>query len=183
MTGMPAAHDPSLAAEYVLGSLEGDERARFEAHLREGCDECAREVDAQQRVLTAATPAGPRPSPELRERVLVMAEAPRLPIDLAAYAWDEPVPGVKMATLREDPARGLRLVLAWGKPGARVPRHRHLGDEDILVLQGALRDHRAVYRAGDICRSRTGSIHTEEVMPGEDCVCFVAYYGAHEVLE
>ena len=61
-------------------------------------------------------------------------------------------------------------------------RHRHLGDEDILVLEGSLSDGRGAYGPGQICRSRTGSVHAEEAGP-DGCICFVAYYGGHEPIE
>ena len=123
------------------------------------------------------------PRPELRQRVLDLLGAPALPIDLESYAWDEPLPGVRFCTLEEDPALGVRKVLVWAKPGARYPRHRHLGDEDILVLAGHLRDERGSYGPGDICRSETGTDHSEEVVGDEDCICFVVYRGTHEMLD
>ena len=127
-----------------------------------------------------------RPPATLRDHVLAMAEVPRQPVDVTAYAWDEVIPGLFLHTLRDDPERGIRIVLVWAKPGVRVPPHRHLGDEDILVLQGGVRDHRATYGPGEICRSRTGSEHTEEALPGEqgeDCICYVVYFGGHEFLD
>jgi putative transcriptional regulator len=74
----------------------------------------------------------------------------------------------------------MRGCLVWAKPGARTARHRHLGDEVILVLSGSLRDERGSYHANQICRSREGSVHVEEVQPGDDCFCYVVYYGGHE---
>jgi anti-sigma factor ChrR (cupin superfamily) len=129
----------------------------------------------------SAEPVPPRP--ELRQRVLDLLGAPALPLDLESYAWEEPLPGIRFCTLEEDAARGVRKVLVWAKPGARYPRHRHLGDEDILVLAGHLRDERATYGPGDICRSETGTDHSEEVLGGEDCICYVVYSGTHEILE
>ena len=129
----------------------------------------------------SADPVPPRP--DLRQRVLDLLGAPALPIDLEAYAWDEPLPGVRFCTLEEDQALGVRKVLVWAKPGARYPRHRHLGDEDILVLAGHLRDERGSYGPGDICRSETGTDHSEEVIGQDDCICYVVYRGTHEMLE
>jgi anti-sigma factor ChrR (cupin superfamily) len=123
------------------------------------------------------------PPEELRAQVLDLAEAPVLPIDLAALPWQEVAPGIRLHVLREEPERGVRKCLAWAVPGARTIRHRHKGDEVILVLQGGLRDDRGSYQAGDVCRSRAGSVHTEEVLPGEDCVCYVVYYGDLEAVE
>jgi anti-sigma factor ChrR (cupin superfamily) len=129
--------------------------------------------------LAASLPSA-TPSESTRQQLLDLARAPSLPLDLESYAWDELAPGIQVHMLWEDPARGARAFLAWGRPGARHVRHRHLGDENILVLQGALGDEHGRYRAGDLCRSRAGSVHTEDVLPGEDCICYVFYYGALE---
>jgi putative transcriptional regulator len=176
--------EPGLAEAYALGALEPAERGRLEAHLS-SCPAC-REAAGRLAEAVAALPESLAPRPPaaaLKERLLALAEAPRGPLDLGAYAWDEPLPGVRMHVLKRDPARDTRSVLVWARPGARVPRHRHLGTEDILVLQGGLRDHRGEYHAGDVCRSAAGSVHAEEALPGEDCVCFVVYWGGHEMLE
>jgi anti-sigma factor ChrR (cupin superfamily) len=129
--------------------------------------------------LAAAIP----PASSLRERVLDMADAPVQPIDPSDYEWEEMGPGVRIHTVREDASRGFRAVLVWGRPGASYPRHRHLGDEEILVLSGHLRDDRGVYGPGEICRSVVGSIHSERVEGDEDCICYVVYRGEHEMLE
>lgn len=121
-------------------------------------------------------------SAALRQQVLDLSEAPRLPLDLGSLAWEEPAPGIRLHTVKEDPARGMRACLAWVKPGAVNARHRHGGDECILVLQGGLKDERGEYRPGQVCRSRAGSVHHEEALPGEDCVCYVVYYGPLEFL-
>jgi anti-sigma factor ChrR (cupin superfamily) len=122
------------------------------------------------------------PREGLRQELLDLADAPSLPIETSAYAWEEPFPGIRIYEMRSDPSRNMRGCLVWARPGARTVPHRHLGDEVILVLQGALRDERGRYHAGQICRSRKGSAHVEEVLPGEDCFCYVVYYGGHELL-
>jgi hypothetical protein len=124
--------------------------------------------------------AGPSPRPGLRQELLDLASAPTFPLDTSAYAWEEPFPGIRICEVRKDPSRNMRGCVVWAKPGARTARHRHLGDEVILVLAGGLRDERGSYHAGQICRSRQGSAHVEEVLPGEDCFCYVVYYGGHE---
>jgi anti-sigma factor ChrR (cupin superfamily) len=176
---MARGDEHGLAPAYALGALDPDERAAFEQHVA-SCPACFAEVQAHRRVAHGVLATSAAPARELRERVLEFTDAPRSPVDPRLYTWDEPMPGIRMATLFEDPARGLRKVLVWARPGARYPSHRHLGDEEILVLQGALGDARGVYRAGDICRSRTGSVHSENVVGDEDCFCFVVYHGGHE---
>ena len=174
------AHLPqALAAPYALGALDPSEEADFRAHLQSGCPACAAEVESYRTVLR--TPDGP-PSPRLRPQVLELAEAPRLPIDPAAYDWLEPVPGIRMHVVKEQPERSFRAALVWADPGARHPRHRHHGEEVILVLKGGIRDFRGEYTAGSICRSATDSTHAEEVLPLGECFCYALYYGPLEML-
>ena len=170
-----------LAESYALGALEASDRVEFEGHLGD-CTACRRAVDdASQALLGVASslPARP-PAASVRDQLLDLAEAPRWPFDLSALAWEGIGPGIRIHTVKEEPERGVRKCLVWAQPGARNPSHRHGGDECILVLKGGLRDERGDYHAGDLCRSREGSIHCEEVLPGEDCVCYVVYYGPLE---
>ena len=143
--------DCRLIGAHALGALEGEDRERLDAHVA-SCEACARALARASEALTDLAAAIP-PGSSLRQRVLDMAEAPVLPIDPAAYAWEELAPGVRIHTVREDPSRSFRSVLVWAKPGARYPRHRHLGDEEILVLSGRLRDERGSYGPGEICRN------------------------------
>jgi anti-sigma factor ChrR (cupin superfamily) len=169
-----------LAEAYALGALEADDRAAFAGHLP-SCDACRQGVANHAAVLTRlAASTAIAPDPSLRQQVLDLSEAPALPTDLAALAWEEPVPGLRMRMMREDAARGMRAYLVWAQPGARHPRHRHAGDENILVLRGGIRDDRGDYGPGEVCRSRAGSTHSEEALPGDDCVCYVVYYGPLE---
>ncbi len=174
-----------VAEAYALGALDPGERAAFEAHLSSGCAACLGDVKRHSSVIGTLPRELPAPPPDgrLREQVLDLAEAPRLPLDLGAYSWEELAPGVKIHVVKEDPARSFRACLVWATPGARHGLHRHLGDENIFVLQGALKDERGEYRAGDVCRSRAGSTHTEEILPGDDCFCYVTYYGDLETIE
>jgi len=70
---MTPSHDDlkAHAGAYVLGSLDPDERATFEAHLA-GCPECAAEVRGLGSVVEALARSVPQrtPRPELRARVL-----------------------------------------------------------------------------------------------------------------
>lgn len=172
-----------LAEAYVLGALDPADQAGFEAH-QQACSSCRSRVAqlaAVDALLRTVSPV--HPAPRVREELLDLCEAPALPLDLGAIRWEEMAPGVRYCVVREDPSRGVRGCLIWAAPGARHPRHRHHGTENILVLKGVLRDERGSYRPGQICRSEAGSEHSEEVVPGEDCLCYVVYYGGLEMLE
>ena len=69
---MSTAHDEqTLAAAYVLGALEPEERRAFEVHVA-GCAACADEVRSLQQVADGLAQSVPQrtPRPELRARVL-----------------------------------------------------------------------------------------------------------------
>jgi anti-sigma factor ChrR (cupin superfamily) len=56
--------------------------------------------------------------------------------------------------------------------GVSFPEHEHLGDEEVLILQGSCVDsidHR-VSRAGDRVRMPCGTVHSFSVREGPDLV-------------
>ena len=138
------------------------------------------ELRSLERLLGRAAAPESALDPRLRQELLDLAEAPSLPVDLARYEWFDAVPGIRLAVVTEDAERGVRGCLALGRAGARNPRHRHKGVENIYVLYGRLRDERGSYGPGELCRSAAGSIHSEEVLEG--CLCYVVYYGELEPL-
>ncbi len=179
--------DPYLpqAEAFALGALEAGERREFELHLASGCPACRKAVESA-RDAVAVLPLGFGSSPlplEIRAAVLDLAEAPVLPLDPAAYAWEEPYLGVRTAVVKQDAARAFCASLIWASPGARYPAHRHRGDETTLILQGACRDGRRSYSAGEVARMRAGSTHAVEFLPGEDCIGYIVAHDGHDVPE
>lgn len=88
-------HEPysELAAAYALGALEGEERSRFEAHLRAGCRECEpalREYGESLASLAAELgPVAPPPSVKaaLLRRIEVTMEPAALEARPRAFRW------------------------------------------------------------------------------------------------
>ena len=76
-------------------------------------------------------------------------------------AWiPSPIPGIDYKLIARDAESGVRTQLVRFAPGARYPRHRHAGIEEIFLLEGSVSVNGVVLRAGDYCRSEPG---TEEV--------------------
>jgi anti-sigma factor ChrR (cupin superfamily) len=87
------------------------------------------------------------------------------------------------------PADEDAVVLIRMDPGCGYPRHRHLGIEDVLVLQGGYRDELGEHRAGAYLRYPAGSTHAPVALgdparpPGPDnpsCLLFAIARGGVE---
>lgn len=139
------------------------------------------EYDAVLAALARALPAAP-PAAALRAELLDLAQAPSLPIDTAAYTWEEPYPGLRIALVKAEAARHFSGKLIWGAPGAKFPRHRHSGAEASLVLQGAYRDESGRVGPGEVSRGAAGSAHSIEILPEGDCFTYIVAYGDSEIL-
>jgi anti-sigma factor ChrR (cupin superfamily) len=92
--------------------------------------------------------------------VIISATERSTYLDVAAIAWEpSPFPGVWNKLLYED-ATGRRTILTRFEPGARLPRHRHVGLEQTFVLEGSLVDEDGECTAGNFVWRRPGSIHS-----------------------
>ena len=74
------------------------------------------------------------------------------------------VPGLAVLPLHSYGEENVALV-DWS-PGTRFPRHAHPGGEEILVLDGQLRDEEGRYPRGTWLRNPPGSIHTPDAPDG-----------------
>jgi anti-sigma factor ChrR (cupin superfamily) len=75
-------------------------------------------------------------------------------------AWrDGPTEGVAMKPIFSDPARRAYTSLVRMRPGARLPRHRHLITERVYMIEGDghVGDH--VLGPGDYYQMPAGSVH------------------------
>ena len=69
-----------------------------------------------------------------------------------AGRWVERFPGVFWKMLWEDPDGKHKAILMRYEPGATIPRHRHIGDEQIFVLEGSVQHDTGVCTAGNYAR-------------------------------
>lgn len=79
-------------------------------------------------------------------------------VDAADRPWVERRPGVSWKVLWEEGDR--RAVLVRYTAGATIPRHRHLGEEQIFVLEGSVSDDSGTCTRGNYARRPPGCIHT-----------------------
>lgn len=163
------------ACLYALGALSSDEAEAFEQHIGSGCDACRDELRAFQTVTAELARAVPvvAARPVLRSRVLerIAAEAHHddwTKISKEGLHFVRPqgldwttVPGVgiEVKVLNRDDDRDVNTTLVRMDPGAVIPTHRHLAEEEIYVVQGDLLVGDVLMRAGDYCHAAAGALH------------------------
>jgi anti-sigma factor ChrR (cupin superfamily) len=125
-------------------------------------------------LVLSVPPVSPRP--EVRRELLAKIAAERsretpegffrvrpgvTGVRTSAAAWiASPLPGIEYKLISRDADSGMRTQLVRFAAGARYPRHRHAGTEEIFLIEGSVSVNGVVLHAGDYCRSDPG---TEEV--------------------
>jgi putative transcriptional regulator len=202
-----AAHPDDLLAELAAGALSPADREAVDRHLA-GCARCRLELGrlAEAAGLLAVALQPVASPPGARERLLAAAATGRLHafaarvaamLDVAAdearrlldaidtpAPWTAgPTPAIQLFHLTTGPAVAAALAgFVRVKAGERFPYHRHLGEEQVLVLQGGLRDDDGtVLRRGDVARAPADSAHSFVALPGPDLVYLVVLQGGVEI--
>lgn len=85
-------------------------------------------------------------------------------------AWRSLGVGVAAVPLSVS-TEGWRAHLLWAKPGLRIAKHTHQGQEAVLVLKGAFWDQGERYGPGDVAVLDDATVHSPVIDRGEDCVC------------
>jgi putative transcriptional regulator len=203
----PTTHIDERIADLLLGDVSDAERAELEAHAA-GCKRCGDELTQAADAFAAlalALPAEPAP-PALRERLLADARPPRLAamIDKLAACFD--VTRAKARALLDrldDPAAWMPgpvpdswvILTDGGGPklggafcgfvkmgaGVRWPKHKHLGTEHMLVLQGGFRqDDGFEVHPGQLHVMEPGTAHGFDIFDDEPCTAAVVLWGPVE---
>jgi len=91
-------------------------------------------------------------------------------VDTAKAVWQPGlVLGLSVLPLYDHPAEQVALV-RW-EPGTRFTAHRHVGGEEIFVLEGVFEDEQGRYPKGTWLRNPPGSTH--EPFSREGCTIYV----------
>ena len=77
-----------------------------------------------------------------------------------ARAWRQSgIRGVEISPLLTDPMRQTMTALVRMAPGAQLPRHRHVTDEQFYMLEGDGYVQGQVLQAGDYYQAAAGTVH------------------------
>ena len=162
---MTGEEKDSLAAEYVLGTLDEESRARVDFQLLDDPD-MRQAVEAwEQRLTPLAEDTLPVPPPSgLWDKIEAsLDKAPRVPYAVTVAAdqgeWIPVVEGVEKKSLFVDAALGTESFLLRLAPGAAVPAHAHAVTEECVMLEGEMRIGDLLLRAGDFHAVSAGASH------------------------
>jgi anti-sigma factor ChrR (cupin superfamily) len=92
---------------------------------------------------------------------------------LSDIAWVEAMAGMRHKPIWHDQATNRRAMLARFDPGAKVPLHRHIGDEIIFVIEGVSIDESGEVPVGDANYRPNGCVHTVTSRNGATVLSFV----------
>ena len=169
-----------LAAEYVLGTLEPENRQSFATALADDAALQQLVADWQQRLAPIDdTQAGIEPPARLwdaidaaidREAGAAVARMRLVRAD--KRRWRPIAPGVDVVLLHSDPVQQQTSVLVRLAAGARMLAHEHLAAEESLLLEGDLRIGDQSFVAGDFMVAPAGSRHPE-LASDKGCVAYI----------
>jgi quercetin dioxygenase-like cupin family protein len=97
---------------------------------------------------------------------------------LSNLPWIDARPGVRQKRIWEDKASERRAILARFEPGATLPPHRHVGDELIFVIEGAVADESGAVITGNMNYRPNGCVHT--VTTGNGATVLAVVWGRTE---
>ncbi|NOT63565.1 MAG: hypothetical protein HOP19_25415 [Acidobacteria bacterium] len=165
------------AALYALGVLPSSDAQHFRTQLRTDA-ELEFETEAYEIIVNelALSPSAVPPASGVRERLMArIAVTPQetsakaqAPLEAAAFVtrfdegeWLPLAPHVSCKTLHRDPISRMVTSLVRLEPGGYLPRHRHLGFEQTLVVSGDCIVNGETFYAGDFRTQEQGTLDTE----------------------
>ena len=169
------------AAMYALGTLSQSEARAFDRCLEEKREDYAEELAAFNAVIVALAFGAPERTPPERAREQLLtrvvaetghkvpgkdeAQSAALPqfrnVKLNEGRWNQVGKGAFVKILFVDQHRGAVGSLIKLEPGARLPRHRHLGIEESIIIEGDCHVNGEVFTSGDYRRAMAGTTDSE----------------------
>lgn len=186
-----------MMALYALGALAEDEAWAMKRYLAENRNSPTEEFKAFETVATHLAFAAPEQTPplELRKNLLALVAHETRPLVQGTFSlpvispsqftpffslradqgvWQEIGPGMSAKTLYVDQSRGIVTSLVRMLPGTALPTHKHLGDEQLYVLEGDCIIHGTRLGPGDFHHASAGSIHESTYTVGGTTFLLIA---------
>jgi len=146
-------HEPfeTLAPVYAVGALDGDDLVRFEAHLREGCPECAEAIHAAAEALAALGREAPPaiPPAHVREALLRRVDVSSRP-RRSRFGW------VRWA-VATTAAAAAAAVITGGAVASRYEKWIGVMARETAHLRDQMRREQALLR-DEVARARAVAV-------------------------
>src|SRR2546425_404079 len=81
-------------------------------------------------------------------------------VSVSDLPWQERQPGVRQKSLWADAETKRRAVMTRIEPDAKLPLHRHVGDELVFIIEGANADESGVVATGNVSYRPNGCVHS-----------------------
>ena len=176
------------AALYALGTLTQHEARGFELSLAESNGQLHRELAAYESIVAELALSAPpqAPAPSLRTKLLgrvatLDANGNAEPVARPSFSvrvdegkWRQTGPGVSVKKLFTDGERGTITSLVRMMPGTSIPRHRHHGTEEIIVLEGDCRVNGQIHTPGDYRNCVAGTVDSAVTTEGGTLFLMIA---------
>src|SRR3989454_11418066 len=94
-------------------------------------------------------------------------------ISISDLPWQERQPGVRAKSIWEHPESKRRAVMTRIEPDAKLPLHRHVGDELVFVIDGAISDEFGTVTAGNVGYRPNGCVHTVSTTNGATVLAII----------
>lgn len=94
-------------------------------------------------------------------------------IVLSDIPWSSAMPGVQQKPIWHDKETKRRAVLVRFEAGAKLPLHRHVGDELIFVIEGSNADESGEVMTGDANFRPNGCTHSVTTRHGATVLAMV----------
>src|SRR6266571_7277853 len=94
-------------------------------------------------------------------------------VSVSDLPWQERQPGVRQKSLWADAETKRRAVMTRIEPDAQLPLHRHVGDELVFVIEGAISDSFGTVTAGNVGYRPDGCVHTVSTRNGATVLAFI----------
>lgn len=103
-------------------------------------------------------------------------------VDVESMDWQPTrFPGIRIRILWQDETTGAYTAMFQVDPGARLPKHRHVGVEQTYVLEGSLVDDEGVCTAGNFVWRHPQSVHSAHSPDG--CLAIGIFQQPNEFLD
>ncbi len=81
-------------------------------------------------------------------------------IPVSEIPWENMEAGVRMKKLWRHEASNRQALMVQIDPGSQLPMHRHLGNELVYVVKGAIQDEFGTLTTGNVGYRPDGCVHT-----------------------